>query len=197
MKKQNLVDSHIIFISFLITVPTVIIAVYFTGISNHRTLYSNALITTTILSAIFFLFITLGLYKGWKLKETVGRVKDFFKLKLSSKLDTDTTSHSFDILSTIEFGEDGEGCLISIVYWLLAGILGAILLVLFGDFFFGIITFLGAIIYWLVYRSFRLIFKNSPICIGDLFKSISIAFKFTILYFAWIYIIIFLSNKFL
>lgn len=197
MKKQNLVDSHIIFISFLITVPAVIIAVYLTGISDHRSLYSNALITTTILTVLFFIFITTGLYKGWKLKETVGKVKEFFKLKFSSKLESNSTSHSFDILSTIDFGEDGEGCLVSIISWILAGIVGAVLLVLFGEFFFGVITFLGAIIYWLVYRSFRLIFKNSPKCIGNLFKSTTIAAKFTTLYFAWIYIIILLSNKFL
>ena len=173
------------------------IAVYFTGVSDHRSLYANAIITTTILTAIFFFFITLGLYKGWKLKETVGKVKEFFKLKFSSRLQNDNTSHSFDILSTMEFGDDGEGCLVSIIYWILAGIIGAVLLVIFGEFFFGIITFLGAVIYWLVYRSFRLIFKNSPKCIGNLYKSVTVAAKFTILYFAWIYIIIFLSNKFL
>ncbi|MGF2413683.1 MAG: hypothetical protein ACQUYJ_15230, partial [Ferruginibacter sp.] len=80
MKRPNLISSKTVFIATLIVVPTLILIIYFTGLEQHRTLYLNSLLSTTIISIVFLIFITTGLYNGWKLKDGIGNFLDKFQL---------------------------------------------------------------------------------------------------------------------
>ncbi|MEI6410218.1 MAG: hypothetical protein WCR52_12600 [Bacteroidota bacterium] len=44
-----------------------IIGIWLFGLGKHRSLYNNSILSTTILALGFFLFLTIGLYKGIKL----------------------------------------------------------------------------------------------------------------------------------
>lgn len=64
----KILNSKNIFIITLIVIPLTIISVWFFGLGNHSSFFENSLLSTTILSIAFFLFITIGLFKGIKLK---------------------------------------------------------------------------------------------------------------------------------
>jgi hypothetical protein len=49
--------------------------IYAWGVGQHRTLFENSILSTTILSVAFFLFITINLYRGVKLKDDIGYLK--------------------------------------------------------------------------------------------------------------------------
>lgn len=192
MKKLNLINSRTVFFSTLIVVVTIMLLVYLTGLENHRSLYLNSLITTTILSFIFFCFITTGLYRGWKLKDTMGDItRHFSKIKEPGS----SEPGSFD-LNVFEGADDIEGCLFGIVLWIVIGVFGAFILWFIGAFFWGVILVLTALLYWIIYRAFRLILKNSARCKGNISRSLQIALAYSLVYSFWIYAIIFFSHYF-
>ncbi len=88
MPRINLINSKTVFFSTLIVVPTLTLIVYLTGINQHRTLYLN--------SIILFLFIFIGLYNGWKLKDNLGNIIDNFNKLKKPKVE------ALDDLSSIE-----------------------------------------------------------------------------------------------
>ncbi|MBK7434631.1 MAG: hypothetical protein IPI66_12555 [Chitinophagaceae bacterium] len=195
MKKINLVNSRTVFFSTLIVSSTIILIVYLTGLADHRSLYQNSLITTTVLSAVFFCFITTGLYRGWKLKDTLGDLTRYFsKLKKPEKSNAD----AFNLEGIGGFDADltPEGCLFAIILWILVGLFGTIIFWAIGAFFWGIILVLGGLLYWIIFRAFRLILKNSTLCKGDILRSVQIALIYSLLYSSWIYAILFFSHYF-
>ena len=188
LNRTNLINSKTIFVSTLIVIPTLTLIIYLTGINEHRSLYLNSIFSTTILSVVFVLFITTGLYKGWKLKDTLGNFLDKFdRLK---KPGTDISNTSDYNLEFIE--ADGlEGGLFSILAWIIIALLGTIILWTLGAIFWAVILVITGFLYWIIFRAYRLIFKNSPKCKNNFWKSLGIGIAFTILYNCWIYAIIF------
>ncbi len=171
------------------------LVVYLTGLESHRSLYLNALITTTLLSFVFFCFITTGLYRGWKLKENLGKLTSYFsKLKKPESSGSDT--FHLDTFEGLGAGDGIEGCLFGIVLWIVVGIFGTIILWAIGAFFWGIILVMAGLLYWIIFRAFRLILKNSMSCKANIFRSLQIAFTYSLLYFFWIYAIIYFSHYF-
>ena len=188
MKRANLINSKTVFVSTIIVVPISILIVYFSGINEHRSLYLNSLLSTSILSIVFLTFITTGLYNGWKLKDSLGNILHKFNLlKKPENTTLDVTGMDFNIIEA-----DGiEGCLISIVIWIIMALFGSFIFWAIGAFIWGPIVLLAAILYWIIFRAFRLIFTNSAKCQGQLLKSFSVALLFTFLYNCWIYAVIF------
>ncbi len=186
----RLINSKTVFFSSLIVIPTLILIVFLTGIDKHRSLYLNSLLSTSILSVVFFLFIFIGLFRGWKLKDNLGNILDNFeRLRKPPMGDMDT-------LAAVEFGGDigedgGLGCLFSIIAWIVIGLFGAIIFWFFGAIFWAIILTIAALLYWIIFRAFRLIFRNAALCKGNILKSLGISILFTFLYNCWIYAIIF------
>lgn len=165
-----------------------ILLVYITGIYHHRSFYLNSLLSTSILSVIFLVFITAGLYNGWKLKDTLGNLLD--KVNLWKIPDSPTMNVSEFDPDIIDSGGI-EGCLISIAIWIIVGLFGSLILWLIGAVVCGAILAVAAILYWIIFRAFRLIINNSAKCRGNLVKSAATALLFTVLYNCWIYAIIF------
>jgi hypothetical protein len=184
LARFNLISSRLVFFATIIIVPTILLIVYFTGLEDHRSLYQNSLITTTILSVTLFGFTFCGLYLGWKLKETMGNFKNFIP-KAPSRIGSNT-----DGMDALELGEGVEGCLISLLLWIVIGLFGSLILWAIGVFFWGVILLIAALLYWVIFRAFRLIFRNSIRCKGKLLESMRMSILYTILYVSWIYLII-------
>jgi hypothetical protein len=186
----KLINSKTVFISSLIVIPTLVLIVFLTGINEHRSLYLNSLLSTSILSVVFFLFIFIGLYNGWKLKDNLGNILNNFERLRNPGVGNMDTISSVDFDGDI--GEDfGLGCIFSFIAWIVIGLFGAVILWFFGAIFWAIILTIAALLYWIIFRAFRLIFRNSALCKSNFLKSLGISFLFTFLYNCWIYAIIF------
>ena len=191
MKKYKLVNSKTIFIATLVVVPTLIFIVFLSGIRDHRSLYLNSLISTTILSIVFILFITTGLYNGWKLKDTVGR----FTLKINFAKPPDLTALEVGGLEFPDADDESVGAVITaIILWIIIAVFASVVLYYVGGGIWLTLLALAGILYWIIFRAFRLVFKQSRYCQGRLFRSLIVGFSYTVVYNCWIYGIIFLSH---
>jgi len=186
--KKLVTTTSVVTVTIIVTVLTVL-SIWLFGLGQHRTLFENSILSTSILSIAFLLFLTIGLYNGIKLKDDIGRLTDNLKPSKIPNLSEMATGADF-----IDVGDGIGGILISILLWFLLTILIGIFLWLFGAILWsGIIVFI-AMLYWIFFRALRLIFKNSNKCKGDLMISMAYGLGYTILYNFWIYGIILVAH---
>ena len=124
--KRTLINAKNIFIISIIVVTLTIISVWFYGIGNHKTVIENSLISTSILSISFFLFISISLYNGVKLKDNLGKLTNKFDSKKLNFLKEINANGFGD--SIPEIGEGIGGIIISVIFWILATIIISYLL---------------------------------------------------------------------
>lgn len=183
-----MLNSKNLFIITLIVIPLTIISVWIFGIENHRSIFENSLLSTTILSVSFFLFITIGLFNGIKVKDNLGPLEQeniFFHRNM--EIDTDIP----------DVGEGIIEAIFSLILWLIVSMIASYLFWAFEAILWvTILNFIG-ILYWIFFRALKLVFKKSVICNGNFPKSILYGISFTILYNFWIYIIIFMTHHIL
>jgi len=191
LSRPNLINSKTVFISTLIIVPTLSLIIYLTGVGRHRTLYLNSLISTTILSIVFLIFITVGLYNGWKLSDRYGNFLD--KLKLWKKPESSGLDLSHFDFNHVE-AESCIGTIGSILLWITIAVFGALIFWAIGAIVWATILLTAGLLYWIIFRAYRLIFRNSKRCKGYLLKSVGTALLYTLLYNCWIYAIIILTH---
>jgi hypothetical protein len=193
MSNYKIINSKNTFIITLIVISLTILSVWFFGLGSHRSVFKNSLLSTTLLSAAFFLFISVGLFRGTKLKDNLGKITDRFDTK---KIDFIKDASIDSGSSFPDVGEGILGVLISLILWLIIAIVISYLFWAFGAILWiSILTFV-AMLYWIFFRALRLVFKKSTVCKGSYSKSLGYAFSFTILYNFWIYALI-LMTKFL
>ena len=191
--RKRLIDSKKIFTISLICIVITILSVWFYGIGKHKTVIENSLISTSILSIAFFLFITISLYNGTKLKDSLGKLTDKFDSKKLNFLKEINADGGFGH-SVPEMGEGIGGIIMSVILWILATIIISYLFFALGAIIWlSILVFLG-MLYWIFFRALRLIFKKSSECSGNIERSIFYGFTYTILYNFWIYGIILLTK---
>jgi hypothetical protein len=186
---QKFVATKPVFtVTIAVTVLT-ILSIWLFGLGQNRTIFENSIMSTSILSIVFFLFITIGLYKGIKLKDDIGNITDNLKsTKIPNLADA---ASSADI---IQIGEGLEGLILSIVNWIIMTILIIIFFWIFGAVVWtGIIVFI-AMLYWIFFRALRLVFKKSIKCKDNMIRSIVYGLGYTTLYNFWIYGIILTTN---
>ena len=188
MNRRNLINSKTVFISTLIIITALTLIIYLTGLHEHRSFYFNAILSTSILSVIFLTFITTGLYKGWKLKDTLGNLLD--KIDDLKKPGSEISDASNLDFGTVE-ADDPISCLLSILLWIVIGVFGAMILWSIGAILWAAILVIAGLLYWIIFRAYKLIFRNSSKCKNNFWKSFSVATLFTFLYSCWIYAIIF------
>lgn len=191
--RRRLIDSKKIFTISLISIVITILSVWFYGIGKHKTVIENSLISTSIISIVFFIFITISLYNGTKLHDSLGKLTDKFdskKLNFLKEINDDGAfGHSMP-----EIGEGFGGIVLSIIFWLIATIIFSYLFFAIGTIIWlSILVFLG-MLYWIFFRALRLIFKKSSECSGNIERSIYYGLTYTILYNFWIYGIIVLTK---
>ena len=191
--KRILIDSKKIFTISLIIIAITVLCVWFYGIGKHKTIIENSLISTSILSIAFFLFITISLYNGTKLKDSLGQLTDTFdskKLNFLKEMNGDSGfGHSLP-----EIGEGIGGIIASIIFWILATIIISYLFFALGAIIWMSILIFLAMLYWVFFRALRLIFKKSSECSGNIERSVFYGITYTLLYNFWIYGIILLTK---
>ena len=160
-----------------------VLIVYLTGLEQHRSLYLNSLASVTVISIVMIVFITTGLYNGWKLKDSVGKLYSKHKLEKTPDI-------GLDNLSSIDGGDDFGEIIVSILLWIVMAIIATIVFYFVIGIIWLSILVVGSMLYWVVFRAFRLVFKKSAWCKGYMTRSLAIAFLYTLLYNCWIYAII-------
>lgn len=181
-------------ISLLVILLTVL-GVYFWGLGEHRTFFENSIISTTILSIVFFLFITIGLYRGVKLKDNLGQIippagTNAVDLTPGSNY----SGHGGGLDLDLDFGDEPGGIVLGIILWIFWAILVGVLLWIFSNVLAVVIAAFAAMLYWIFYRALRLVFKNSNKSRGKVMESIKYGLIYTSLYNFWIYGIFILTE---
>lgn len=180
---KRLITTKTIFTISLIVAALTIIGIWLLGLGQNRTLFENSILSTSILSTAFFLFLVIGLYKGIKLKDNVGKLTD--KIKIGKIPDVFAGA---DIpIDAPDLGDDIWSVIVGIIVWILFSIFLLILIWFFGAVFWVLIVVFIAMLYWIFYRALRLVFKSSNKCRDNLIKSVVYGFGYTLLYNIWIY----------
>lgn len=183
---NKILTSKTVFTVTIIVAVLTVLSIWLFGLGQHRTIFENSILSTTVLSIAFYLFLTIGLYNGIKLKDDIGKLTD--KINLSNLPDFSHTGEGADFL---DVGDGIGGIIISTVLWILMTFLIGLFVWLFGAVLWsGIIVFI-AMLYWIFFRALRLVFKNSNKCKGNLTISLVYRFFYTIFYNFWIYGVIF------
>jgi hypothetical protein len=170
------------FVITLLVIALTVLGVYFWGLGKHHMFFYNSLASTTLLSAAFFLFITVGLYRGIKLKDNLGKVTD--KMRLPDSLDP---SSADDAGSPLEAADDVPGTIFGVLLWIVWAVLLAGVLWIFSNVVVFIIAAFVGMLYWIFFRALRLVFRNAKRCKGKLWESVRVGFAYTCLYNVWIY----------
>lgn len=169
-----------------VVVSLTTVAVWLFGLGQHRSLFANSLISTTIIFAAFFIFTTVGLYHGVKLRDDVGRLTDRISSKHFPPNPGVTDFPNFDFSE----GHGILGILAAIVIAVLVAIAAVFVIWLVGALLWTGILIFAAMLYWVFFRALRLVFKNSNRCRGRLGASLWEGFWYGTLYTVWIYGII-------
>lgn len=188
--KRRLVDSGSVFaVSIFVTIITTVF-IWVLGLGSHRTLFVNSLLSVSILSTAFLVFIVYGLYQGIKLKDNIGKITDKFRFKglrdfrkMNSGLRDSPAARC-----TGDFEE--------LALWLLVAVVAIILIWLLGNVLWFLILVFIAMLYWIFFRALRFIFKKSYRCKGNFGKSFLYGLYHTILYNFWIYGIVMAAHYF-
>jgi len=176
------------FCLFILVSSIIIITVWLTGLDIHRTISNNAIYSLTIISIIFFCFITYGLYRGIALSDDFGSIKSKIGFVEPSGISGDIPTES---ISIGEFASEGlEGILVGILMWIGILILTVILTLFFETIVFAGLAIFTGILYWIFNRATKMIFRYSRLTKNNLNKSMWIGFKYSIMYSGWIYAII-------
>lgn len=189
--KKYFLETKLLTYSTIGIVILVILSVWLSGAGSHRSLFQNSILSTSILAISFFLFVSLGLYYGLKLKDNIGNILTKERIKKLSDKTPEISSFDFDGPAV---GDGIGGLILSILLWILFSIVLIFLLYFLGVFFWAVILLFTAMLYWIFFRALRLVFKNSRHCKGQLLRSLTFGFLYSFLYVSWIYGIIFLVN---
>jgi hypothetical protein len=186
LKKLNAINVFII--SILVMIIT-LLCVWFFDFGEKRTFFSNTIIALSILSAVFFLFVTGGLYYGVKLRDNK---KSFFRKENYTFEPPPIFPEGVD--TDLDFSDGIMGAIFSIIASIVFSILLFLLIWLLGVAFWTLILAFVAMLYWVFLNALRIVFKNSVKCKGKFFESAFHGFIFTFLYTSWMYLMIFAIN---
>ena len=189
--RPQFITSKSAFIITLIVISLTITIVWLQGLHLERSILRNSILSTSLLSGILFLFLTLGLYQGYKLKENVGKIVDQFELNSDGIRMDWMPDNPLDIT----IGDGIEGIIASIIIWFVATLVFGILFFLFSTIIWFSILLLLAILYWIFFRGLRLIFKKSPICQGNFLLSVRYAGLYTFFAITWLLILLFILEN--
>jgi hypothetical protein len=192
MRDTKRIDSKTAFSIFIIVILLTIVSYWTFGLRSHRSVVENALLSTSTLSCAFFIFLFVNLYRGAKLKDTVGKITDKFdtkKIKFLKEL-TPTDGDMPDI------GEGIGGVIVTILVWLMISVVFGILLWGLGAVIWFSVLVFAAMLYWIFYRATRLVLKNSRECEGQFDLSFLYSLGYTCFYTIWIFAVIYISVAF-
>lgn len=192
LPRKSFLETKLLCYSTLAIIVLVILSVWISGEDSHRSLFQNSILSTSIIAGAFFLFISLGLYYGLKLKDNIGSIfnKERIKKAYPENIPSFEGGGNFDL--SVDGGDEGcFGVIVAIILWILAAIIIVVVLYFLGFLFWITVLLLTAMLYWIFFRALRLVFKNSKYCKGNLLKSLGFGLFYSFLYVSWIYGVIF------
>jgi hypothetical protein len=190
IKTYQLIETKSVFVVTLLVIVITVLGVYFWGLGYHHTFYENSMISTSVLSVVFFLFITVGLYQGMKLKDNIGKIKTA-DIQVPSSFDFSPPGDGIFV-----FADDILGAVVGVIAWILFAFFLVLLLWIFSNVVMIVIATFMAMLYWIFFRALRLVFKNSNKSKGKLMESIRYGLLYTFLYNFWIYGILMTAEYF-
>lgn len=182
--RKFITGKTVVNVTILVALLT-ILSIWLLGLDQHRTLFENAILSIGTLSLIFFLFLTIGLYKGLKIKDNLGKITD--NIRFEKMPDLAPGSGSGPALDIPHIGDDFVGIVLGFLAWFLFSILLILFIWLFGAILWTMILVFAAMLYWIFFRAIRMVFKNANKCKGKLTSSIAYGLGYTTLYTFWIY----------
>ncbi|HLP95910.1 MAG TPA: hypothetical protein VK168_17835 [Saprospiraceae bacterium] len=185
MKNPPYIDTRMVFYVTIWVAVLTICGVWLFGLGQHNSLYHNAITSTTILSAAFFLFLTSGLYRGVRLKNSMEKLRDRLNKATYPNLEEGTSGADW-----LDVGDGIGGIILSVVFWLIATILIWVFLWFFGVVLWTVVLAFVAMLYWVFFRAMLMVFKHVPHCKNRLLPSAGYGLIYTILYMGWVYFVI-------
>ncbi len=185
---KKLFFGKTLLIAFIATIITTVLLVYLTGLTTHRSILDNSLISLTILAVCFFLFLVLGLYNGLNVVDNYSHKLQMKWRKATQKLPD--SSWASDAAASTEIpavGDDIGSVILGIVLWIVFTIVLVFLLVALQAVIWITFLLIAVAIYWVLIRALKLVFSKSEVCQNDLSMSMAYAFGYTLLYVGWIY----------
>jgi hypothetical protein len=159
--------------------------VWLFGLGQHNSVYTNALLSTSILSTAFFIFLTTGLYIGIRWKDNMSTLREKLSNRSFPNLGNLTSGDAW-----VDAGDGIGGLIVGIVLWLVAGVLIWLFLWLFGVVLWTAVIAFVAMLYWVFFRAMLMVFKHVPHCKNRLLPSAGYGLIYTILYMGWVYFVI-------
>lgn len=181
MKTYRLITTKTSVAISIIVMMTIFLLDYFFNLKSDHSLYQNLFLILSLFSFFLFGAISIGLYYGIKLQDNIGKLTNYIDL---NKL-PDMSGVSIPDAVGLDEGIIGFllAILTALIFILLAyifALLGWFLLILFA-----------AMLYWIYFRALRLVFKNSSKCKNDWNASLKIGLRYSLMYTAWIYIVVY------
>jgi hypothetical protein len=181
----RLVNTRLLVIVTVIIIILSSAGVFVYGLKQGKTIFEDLLILIPILALLLFMFLTVGLFHGIKLKDDIGAITDKIKsYKRLHPLDFHTSGPTFEVSSIGEL-------IVGLILWLVVSFVLAYLFWIAGAILWILFLLISASFYWIFFRALRLVFLKSRICRGDVIKSAAYGFLYTFLYTSWIYVIIY------
>jgi hypothetical protein len=159
---------------------------------GKRSLFAETELTLVIIAAGLFLFLSVGLYRGIRVRRRDLPGIAASETPLKNVMDgMDPLSTSFevagaadDILSAI------GGFIVALIGLIVLGVVLWILLSL------GVVVwvFLLAALAWVFHRALRVVFSKSRVCRGNLAKSLAYALMYTLLYTGWLFALVIVAE---
>lgn len=172
--KYKLLTGKSTFLITIVIISSVILSVWLIGLTTERTVLENCIISASILIFSLFLFLTIGLYLGARVKNDMGDIRK------SIEIPDFHVGDGLTLGDTPDIGEGIGGIIISILLWFLISIIVSLILWALGVvIWFGIVVIV-AVLYWIYYRALRKVFNYSSDCKGNFCKSIQVGLKYSV-----------------
>jgi hypothetical protein len=179
----------------ILVIIIVTITTWLSGYEIHRTILDNAVYSISILTLVFFLFLSISLYIG------VGFEDDYpKKSEIQPQRGIGDVFSSADGSPRIDFplgdfvSEGIEGIIIGILMWLGIMLLTILFMVFFEYIFLAtLLAFMGSL-YWIFFRATRMVFRYVRWTKNNFKRSAWVGFKYSLLYTGWICAILWISK---
>ena len=163
--------------------------VYFFG---KRSLFFETELTLSLIAAGLFLFLSVGLYRGMRLRRSDLPGTEVDTVAADKAIDAmDPLSHSLEVAGSADDPLSG----------LVGFVLAFIALLVFGVLLWGILSigialwvYLLAAVAWTFHWALRQVFAKSRVCRGRVAPSVGYALYYTMLYTGWLFALVWIAS---
>ncbi len=179
---------------------TIVLTVVFTlsaGLTfflGHKSVFVELQITLSVISLSLFAFLSIGLYKGIRIRKEKIEGPKFQPIDMFDMASGGLALPRFNDFDFLDSGDDLIGIVVSIVLWIIVSIVLVAILFFLASVAWAVLLALWFIVYWVFYRALRQAFLKSRVCRGNLIKSLSYGILYTAFYTGWMLGIIWASK---